>query len=72
MAIEFVDKLKAVMRKRGVNLIALAKRTDQSVQNLSNKMRRNKFTEEEMRKYAEALDCNFDVHFELKDTGEKI
>ena len=52
MAIEFVDKLKAVIRKRGVNLKALAERTNQSVQNLSNKMRRNKFTEEEMREYA--------------------
>ena len=72
MPIEYVDKLKAVMRKRKVNIKTLAENTNQSVQNLSNKMRRGNFTEKEMKEHAEALNCDFAVRFHLRDTGEII
>ena len=72
MPMEFIDKLKAVMRRRDVTLKDLGEKTGQSVQNLSNKMRRGNFSEEEMRKLADALDCDFDFAFKFRDTGEII
>jgi hypothetical protein len=35
-------------------------------------MKRDNFTEGDLRRIAEVLDCSFEAGFVLKDTGEKI
>ena len=55
-----------------MTLGALAEKTGQSRQNLSNKMARDNFSQAELEAIAEALNCKFRAIFYLKDTGEEI
>lgn len=66
------EKIKIVLVKRKKSVTDLAKSLNTSSQNLSNKLRNDNFREEELREIAEALDCDLDVGFILRDTGEKI
>lgn len=66
------EKIKIVLVKRKKSVTDLAKFLNTSSQNLSNKLRNDNFREEELREIAEALDCDLDVGFILRDTGEKI
>ena len=40
--------------------------------NLSNKLRDDNFSEKELRKIAELMDCDFDATFTMRDTGKVI
>lgn len=40
--------------------------------NFSNKLREDNFSEKELLRIAEVLNCNYDSAFTMKDTGEKI
>ena len=40
--------------------------------NYSNKLREDNFSEKELIRIAEVLNCNYDSTFTMKDTGEKI
>ncbi|MBS4916951.1 MAG: transcriptional regulator [Clostridiales bacterium] len=40
--------------------------------NFSNKLREDNFSEKELIRIAEALNCKYDSIFTMKDTGEKI
>lgn len=66
------EKIKIVLVKRKKSVTDLAKSLNTSSQNLSNKLRNDNFREEELREIAEALDCDLDVGFVLRDTGEKV
>ncbi len=50
----------------------LARKLGVSPQNLNNKMKRDNFSESDLNKIAEALDCTFEAGFRMKDTGEYI
>ena len=50
----------------------LAEKTNQTRQNLYNKMARNNFPEKELKEIAEALDCELETTLIMKDTGERI
>jgi len=64
--------IKIALIKRGMTRKELAKRINSSPSNLSNKMRRDNFTEGELREIANVLDCDFNASFTLRDTGEQI
>lgn len=66
------EKIKIVLVKRKKSVTDLAKSLNTSSQNLSNKLRNDNFREEELREIAEALNCDLDVGFILRDTGEKV
>jgi transcriptional regulator with XRE-family HTH domain len=66
------EKIKIILKRRNMTLAQLAEKTDQSRQNLSNKMNRDNFTEKELYAIAEALNCTFSAKFTLSDTGEDI
>lgn len=66
------EKIKIILLKRKSTVTALAEALDMSQSNLSNKLSRDNFNEKELLAIAEALDCDLDVHFILRDTGEKI
>ena len=72
MPLSMSEKIKVVLGRRNMTLGDLAEKTGQTRQNLSNKMSRDNFTEKELRKIAEALECSYHAGFVLNDTGEDI
>ena len=72
MALTAGEKIKILMKRRGMTLGDLADKTNQSRQNLSNKMTRDNFAEKEIKEIAEALDCQYEASFVMLDSGEKL
>ena len=72
MPLTFGEKITIIMRRRGMTITDLAKKTGQSPQNMSNKMSRDNFSEKELKEIAAVLDCTFETVFKMNDTGEEI
>ena len=72
MPITMGEKIKIMLGRRNMTLTQLAEKTGQTRQNMSNKMKRDNFTEKELRNIAEALDCTYEAHFITNDTEETI
>lgn len=72
MPLTMGEKIKIVLKRRGMTLGELADKTGQSRQNLSNKMSRDNFTEKELQTIAIALNCSYTVSLVMNDTGEAI
>jgi transcriptional regulator with XRE-family HTH domain len=68
-----VEKIRILLVKRGnISEAELARRMGILPQNLNAKMKRDNFTEGDLCRIAEVLDCDFEAGFRLRDTGEKI
>ena len=72
MSLTMSEKIKVVLKRRGMTMGELAEKTGQTRQNLSNKMTRDNFPEKELRQIAEALDCDLESYLVMKDTGERV
>lgn len=72
MGLTTTEKIKIVLKRRKMTMGELAEKTNQTRQNLSNKMTRNNFPEKELKEIAEALDCELETALIMKDTGERI
>lgn len=72
MGLTMSEKIKVVLKRRGMTMGELAEKTGQTRQNLSNKMTRDNFPEKELRQIAEALDCELESFLVMKDTGERV
>lgn len=72
MVLTMGEKIKIVLKRRGMTLAQLADKTGQSRQNLSNKMGRDKFNEYELEQIAKAMNCTYTATFTLNDTGDII
>ena len=72
MSLTMGEKIRTILHRRKITMDELAKRTGQSRQNLSNKMKRDNFTETDLAEIAAALDCNLSINFQMKDTGETL
>jgi len=72
MGLSVSEKIKVVLKRRGMTMGQLAERTSQTRQNLSNKMTRDNFPEKELRKIANALDCDLEINLVMRDTNEKV
>jgi transcriptional regulator with XRE-family HTH domain len=57
------EKIKTIMQRQKVSMGEMADGTNQSRQNLSNKMKRDDFSESELRKMAAVLGCTVEVVF---------
>lgn len=66
------EKVRILLVKRKITVTDLAKRLGMSQSNLSNKLSRDNFNEKELQAIADALDCDLDIDFILRDTGEKV
>lgn len=67
------EKIRILLIKRGnLSEAELARRLEISPQNLNAKMKRDNFTEADLKKIADVLDCSFEASFRLNDTGESI
>ena len=56
MSLSVSEKIKVVLKRRGMTMGQLAEQTNQTRQNLSNKMTRDNFPERELREIADAID----------------
>lgn len=65
------EKIKIILNRQGITLGDLADRTNQSRQNLSNKIKRDNFSEKELHAIAAALGCECQITFILPD-GESL
>ena len=67
------EKIRILLVKRGnLSEAELARRLGTSPQNFNNKMKRDNFTEKDLAAIAAALDCELDIHFVIKSTGETV
>jgi len=66
------EKIKIALIKRKLTLKELAERIDSTPSNLSNKIKRDNFPENELHEIAKALNCTFNVSFTMNDTKEQI
>ena len=72
MSLTMGEKIRILMRRKHMNLGQLAEATGQTRANLGNKLSRDNFKEQDLRKIAEALNCDFDAAFVMRDTGERV
>ena len=72
MQFTFGEKVRIVLSKREMTLNDLAMKIGQSSSNLSNKLKRNNFSENEMKQIAAALNCTFEPTLIMNDTGERL
>lgn len=71
MVLSVAEKLRLIMKRKGITMGELAEASGQTRQNLSNKMTRGNFSEKDIIKLAEALGCTAEIRFVLPD-GEEI
>lgn len=66
------EKIRIILKRRGMTVAQLADLTNQTRQNLSNKLTRDNFQEQDIKAMAEALNCDYEAYLVMKDTGEKV
>ncbi|WP_025114183.1 helix-turn-helix domain-containing protein [Lysinibacillus fusiformis] len=64
-------KIKLLMVERDVTAAKLAEKLGTSQSNISNKLKRDNFSENELEEIASALDAKYEAHFVLED-GRKF
>ena len=68
-----VQAIRIALVKRGnISEAELARRIGVSPQNFNNKMKRDNFTETDLREIAEALGLKLEISFVDPETGEKV
>ena len=67
------EKIRILLVKRGnISEAELARRLGMSTTNLYNRLKRDNFTDKDLQRIAEVLNCTFRAGFVLNDTGEEI
>lgn len=65
------EKIKILLGRKDMTIPKLAEKLGQSRQNLNTKIKNDNFSEQDLRKIAEALEVKYEGFFFLND-GEKI
>ena len=65
------EKIKVLLKRKGMTAGDLAQATQQTRQNLSNKMQRDNFTEKDLHAMAAALGCVCSIKF-ITQEGEEL
>lgn len=66
------EKYLAVARHKGISIEKVAEKLGFSVQNAYKKLKRGNWSDEDLRKYADALGCDYEVTFIDRETGERF
>ena len=66
------EKIRIMLIKRKTNISGLAAILGTSQGNLSNKLKRDNFSEKELEEIGNALDCDFVAGFKMRDSGEYV
>jgi len=67
-----VKKIKILLVEREMTMTDLAKELNTGLSNISGKMKRNNFSEKELKEIAEVLHYDYDIVFTDKETGKQI
>ena len=70
MNMTVAEKIRLIMKRQNMTMGNLADATEQTRQNLSNKMSRGNFTERDIEALANALGCQIKITFILPDGTE--
>lgn len=65
-------KIRLILWEKKMTIKELAEKLGMSAQNLGNKLSRDDFSEKELHKIAEALNCDYDGIFTDRETGKKV
>ena len=65
-------KIKMLLIERDLTLTKLAKLLNKSPSTLSDKMKRDNFSEKDLREIAELINFDYEVIFTDRETGRKI
>lgn len=65
-------KIKAILLERDMTIKELSEKLGYEGSYLYNKLSRDRMTEDELRKIANALNCDYDGIFTFRDTGKQI
>lgn len=68
----FADKIKILLIKRKLGITDLANMLECTPSNITNKLKRDNFSEKELLEIADKLNCEFIGSFKMKDTNEII
>ncbi len=68
----FSDKIKILMIKKKIGVSDLSKLLKCTPSNITNKLKRDNFSEKELQEIANALEVKFNGYFEIPETGEII
>ena len=66
------EKIKLIMVKRKINSSELANVLECTPQNVRRLFKKDNWTEEQLRKIADRLNCELEINFRLKDTNERF
>ena len=66
------EKIKIMLIKRKMSAVDLSKILDCTPTNVYNKLKRDNFSEKELKQIADILNCDFKGTFVMRDTGEVI
>ena len=72
MILTISEKIKVLLHRKGMTIAELASMTNQSRQNLYNKLRTNSLKEHEILEIAAKLNCTFEGLFTLSETNETL
>ncbi len=61
MRLSFSEQMRVVMKRRGISVQDLADRLGVSRQNVNQRLNADRFTLEDMEKYAAAIGCSIEV-----------
>lgn len=71
MELTTAEKIRVILKRQGMTVTQLAELTGQSRQNLSQKLERNNFGEEELLLYAEKMGVKYESYFVLAN-GDRL
>lgn len=66
------EKIRLLIRRRGLTVTALAGEIGMTRQNLTIKLKKDNFTIDELKKIAAILNCRYENSFIMLDTDEHI
>ena len=78
MNLTFGEQVKVILKRKGMTIKELAELVEQhtgkpmSRQNMTQRLGRDNFQEQDIRAMAEALGCEYEAYLVMKDTGEKV
>lgn len=71
MELSTAEKIRVILKRKGMTVSQLAEMTGQSRQNLSQKLERNNFGEEELRMFAEKMGVQYESYF-VMENGDRL
>lgn len=66
------EKIRVILKRRNMKITDLARILETTQSNISDKLKRDNFNENDLRQIAAALNCDYEAVFTLTDTNERI